>query len=133
MLAYYTTLVKKESLLDRLKLDADELAVVANDLVCEIKIAANSCKDKNVENLLSSVAQAEDLLKIVSAMLDNMKNNTHAYVASLSPQQESEKQEQNVKQETSSTSPDKLASLVDAIKSLKEMQSSIGTNENSKI
>ena len=47
MLAYYTTLVKKESLLDRLKLDADELAVVANDLVCEIKVAANSCKDKN--------------------------------------------------------------------------------------
>ena len=25
MLAYYTTLVKKESLLDRLKLDADEI------------------------------------------------------------------------------------------------------------
>jgi hypothetical protein len=133
MLAYYTTLVKKESLLDRIKLDADELAVVANDLVCEIKIASNSCKDRNVENLLSSISQAEDLIKVVNAMLDNMKNNTHAYVAALNPRQEAKKQEQQDKEEPSEVKSDKLTSLVDAIKSLKEMQSSIGSNESPKV
>lgn len=127
-LAYYSNLVKKESLMDRIHLDAEELATTANDLVCEIKIASVSCKNRNIEEALSSIEKAQQLIQIVDAMLGNIKNNTQAYISSLSQQQEQTAKEEPTEQKTESAStPDKLSNLMEAIKSLKEMQQSIET------
>jgi Sec-independent protein translocase protein TatA len=134
-LAYYTTLLKKEEILKRLGEDASVLAEIANDLVCEIKTTAAACKNRDVETIISSTSQAENLVKVVGAMLDNLKGNTNAYVNTLVPQQEQSEQKEATqeKQDASQTASEKLTSLVDALKSLKEMQSSIGANESSKV
>ena len=130
-LAYYSTLVKKESLMDRIHLDAEELASIANDLVCEIKVASVASKNRNIEESLNAIGRAEQLIKIVDAMLGNVKNNTQAYVTALAPvqeQEEKETEEVKVNQETPTTNAaDKLSNLMEAIKSLKEMQQSIET------
>ena len=135
MLAYYSSLLKKEELLKRLGEDASALAEIANDLVCEIKTAAVSCKNRDVETILTSISQAENLIKIINAMLENFKNNTNGYVTSLVPQQEKQlkEEEQEEKQAGPQAATDKLTNLVDALKSLKEMQSSISSNENPKV
>jgi Sec-independent protein translocase protein TatA len=134
-LAYYTTLLKKEEILKRLGEDASVLAEIANDLVCEIKTTAAACKNRDVETIISSTSQAENLVKVVGAMLDNLKGNTNAYVNTLVPQQEQSEQKEATqeKQDASQAASEKLTSLVDALKSLKEMQSSIGANESSKV
>lgn len=125
-LAYYSTLVKKESLMDRIHLDAEELASIANDVVCEIKIASVASKNKNVEESLLAIDKAEELIKIVNAMLGNIKSNTQAYVSSLTSQQEPEEKEETKQVITDTTdSADKLSNLMEVIKSLKEMQQSI--------
>ena len=130
-LAYYSTLVKKESLMDRIHLDTEELASIANDLVCEIKVASVASKNRNIEESLNAIGRAEQLIKIVDAMLGNVKNNTQAYVTALAPvqeQEEKETEEVKVNQETPATNAaDKLSNLMEAIKSLKEMQQSIET------
>ena len=134
-LAYYTTLLKKEEILKRLGEDASVLAEIANDLVCEIKTTAAACKNRDVETIISSTSQAENLVKVVGAMLDNLKGNANAYVSTLIPQQEQPEQKEVLqeKQDAPQAATDKLTSLVDALKSLKEMQSSIGANESPKV
>ena len=128
-LAYYSTLVKKESLMDRIHLDAEELASVANNLVCEIKVASASCKNRDIESILNSITQAEESIKIVNAMLNNLKNNTQAYLLSLSSQREEtttqQEPQQEVPQQPTSSPEEKISNIVDVIKSLKEMQQSL--------
>ena len=93
-LAYYTTLLKKEEILKRLGEDASALAELANDLVCEIKTTAAACKNRDVETIISSTSQAENLVKVVGAMLDNLKGNANAYVSTLIPQQDQPEQKE---------------------------------------
>lgn len=124
-LAYYSTLVKKETLMDRIHLDAEELASISNDLVCEIKAASVACKNRNIEETLSAIEQSEQLIKVINAMLGNLKNNTQAYVVALTPQQEEPKEEPVEKKVETASASDKLSNLMEAIKSLKEMQQSI--------
>lgn len=128
-LAYYSTLIKKESLMDRIHLDTEELASIANDLVCEIKIASVASKNRNIEESLSAFEKAQQLIQIVDAMLGNIKNNTQAYVTSLGQQQEQLKKEdpseekngQN-KQNENKADVGQINSIMEAIKSLKEMK-----------
>lgn len=134
-LAYYSTLVKKESLMDRIHLDAEELASIANDLVCEIKVASVASKNRNIEEALSAIEKAQQLIQIVDAMLGNVKNNTQAYVTSLGQQQEQnvkEEPKQEEQKQTQFATPSappvdekQLANVLDAIKSLKEMKESL--------
>ena len=129
MLAYYSSLVKKEELMERISLDAEQVASLANDLVCDIKTAAAASKGKDIETLLDSLEKAQDLVKIINAMLDNLKNNSVAYVSALIPQKQQEQnqeQQEPAKESKKESAPEEqLTTLVETLRSLKEMQESI--------
>lgn len=135
-LAYYSSVVKKEEILERISLDAEQIASIANDLVCDIKTAAAASKTRDIETLIDSLTKAQDLTKVVSTMIDNLKNNSESYISTMLTQQKEQVQEQREQvqeqkeqvQESSKKelSPqDQLMSLVETLKSLKEMQQSI--------
>ena len=127
MLAYYSSLVKKEEIIERISLDAEQVASIANDLVCDIKTAAAASKGKDIETLLDSIDKAQDLVKIINAMLENLKSNSVAYVNALIPQQAQEQKEEEPTKEQKKEidSPEQLSTLVETLRSLKEMQQSI--------
>jgi hypothetical protein len=129
MLAYYSSLIKKEELMERISLDAEQVASIANDLVCDIKTAAAASKGKDVETLLDSLDKAKDLIKVINAMLDNLKSNSVSYVNALLPQQIQEQEQKNeepVKEIKKESAPEEqLVTLVETLRSLKEMQESI--------
>lgn len=129
-LAYYSTIIKKEELLDRLADDISEAANSANDLVCHLKVASSSSKSKNVADLLAALASAQELIPAISALVENLNSNAVGYVKTLVPQDKEEaKQEEETKrvltEEKVKPEAEQLSSLVDAIKSLREMQDSL--------
>lgn len=142
MLAYYSSLVKKEDLMERVAMDAEQVAAIANDLVCELKVLASSSKNKNLENCIDAVKSAESLLKIVTAMTDNLKLNIEGYTSALLSQKTANITEDKPVQKEQSVEtipvqtpvvseqekmPDfnQLSSLMEAVKSLKEMKESL--------
>lgn len=132
MLAYYTSLIKKEEIVRKLTEDATNLASLANDLVCEIKEFANACSDRDLENALASINEAEETSKVVSAMISNIKDNYNVYLSSIIGTTETKQvlteQKESEPKQTKEENPDpnQLGSLLEAIKSLKEMKDSIG-------
>ena len=130
MLAYYTALVKKEDLVKKLSDDANNLASLANDLVCELKVFNSACNDRDVETSLDSISKALDLSKIVSAMITNIESNYKSYVSSLLPQAEQTEQKQEEKkveekESSSGSDPSQLVTLLEAVRSLKEIKDSL--------
>lgn len=129
MLAYYTSLVKREKILQKLVDDSEDLSSLANDLVCELKIFSASCKSGDIESSLQKIKEAEELVKVVNAMIGNLKNNYESYVSSLIPvleKQEEKKEVINEQVENKETADaNQLATLFEAIKSLKEMKESL--------
>ena len=85
MLAYYSTLLKKEEILKRLTDDITNLAEIANEVVCEIKVAGAGGKNRDPETIINSLEQAQKLNKVVSLMINNVKENTVLYINSLTP------------------------------------------------
>lgn len=142
-LAYFSSLVKKEDFINRISIDAEESAALANDLVCHLKILSSSCKNKNLEICFESLEESEKTIKLVNAMLQNLRNNLEGYTSSLFPAreqnteqvQETKKEierEDNLVQEnkiaeTKTQAPDisQINSLVETLKSLKEMRDSV--------
>lgn len=137
MLAMYSSLIKKEEIMNRISQDAEELAILANDLVCELKIISASSKNKNLESSMSAVNNAEELVNQVKAMVMNIKVNLNGYTNSLiqvsQVEQKEEVRNQNSepvvnKEETtipSSAEPVQMNSILDAIKTLKEMRDNL--------
>lgn len=131
MLAYYTTIVKRADLLSKLSEDSVNVASVANDLVCKLKSFSSSAANKDVEETSLNIKEAEELSKIVSAMVDQLKNNYDGYLNSLvvvDKKQEKETQaseEPSILQETKQPDQTQLSSLLEAIKSLKEMKETL--------
>ena len=131
MLAYYTTLVKRSDLLSKLSEDSANISSVANDLVCKLKSFSSLASNRDVEEASLSMKEAEELSKIVSAMVEQLKNNYDGYLNSLAVVEKKAEKEVQVNQETSllqeTKQPDQtqLNSLLDAIKSLKEMKESL--------
>lgn len=137
MLAMYSSLIKKEEILNRVSQDAEELAAIANDLVCELKIISASSKNKNLESSMNAVSNAEELVNQVKAMVMNIKVNLNGYTNSLiqvsQVEQKEEVRNQNSetvvsKEETtipSSAEPVQMNSILDAIKTLKEMRDNL--------
>jgi len=131
MLAYYTTLVKRSDLLSKLSEDSANISSVANDLVCKLKSFSSLASNRDVEEASLSMKEAEELSKIVSAMVEQLKNNYDGYLNSLAVVEKKAEKEVQVNQEASllqeTKQPDQtqLNSLLDAIKSLKEMKESL--------
>ena len=130
MLAYYTSLVKREELVKRLSEDGNDLASLANDLVCELKVFTAACNNRNIESCLEALNKANELVKVLSAMTLNVESNYKSYVSSLVPQEErTEQKQEEVKAEekepTSTTEPSQLVTLLEAVRSLKEMKDSL--------
>lgn len=125
MLAYYRTIVKKEDLLSKLSLDAKELSSVANDLVCKVKEFSVLCDKRDVETASENIKEAEELIKITSAMISNLNDNFNSYLVSLVPEKKEEqiKETQNKKEENPETN--QLSSMLEAIRALKEMKESL--------
>ena len=132
MLAYYTSLIKKEELYQKFCEDGERVSLLANDLVCELKSFTVSSKNKNVEDSLQTLKEAEELSKIVSAIVTNLKNNYESYVSSLvvvpkseSSSEEDKPEESDENQVINSKDNEQLSSLLEAVKSLKEMKDSL--------
>ena len=127
MLAYYTSLVKREELIKKLTEDGNDLASLANDLVCELKTFVAACNTRNVETCLDSINKASELSKITSAMITNIEANYKSYVSSLIPQVEptEQKQEEQIVEEKSAQTEQDIPSILEAIKALKEIKDSI--------
>lgn len=146
MLAYYSSLVKKEELMERISLDAEQVASLANDLVCDLKVFASACKNKNIETCMESIKSTEEYIKIVEAMTQNLKSNLEGYVLSIIPSRQEqyiqERQENppeekqdpksnalenslNISQEKTPPDLNQISTLLEAIKSLKDMKDSI--------
>jgi len=130
MLAYYTSLVKREELVKKLSEDGNDLAILANDLVCELKVFTAACNNRNVESCLDALNKANDLVKVISAMTLNVEGNYKSYVSSLIPKEEHAEQKQEEtkaeEKEATSTTEKDIPSLFEAIKTLKEMKDSLG-------
>ena len=127
MLAYYTSLVKREELVKRLSEDGNDLASLANDLVCELKVFTAACNNRNIESCLEALNKANELVKVLSAMTLNVENNYKSYVSSLLPQesQVEQKQEEQKIEEKSPVAEKDIPSIFEAIKVLKEIKDSI--------
>lgn len=127
MLAYYTSLVKREEIVKKLSDDGNNLASLANDLVCELKVFTSACNSRDVETCLESLSKASEISKIVSAMITNVEGNYKSYVTSLVPQAEQIEQKPEEKlEENTATNEKDIPSLFEAIKTLKEMKESLG-------
>jgi cell shape-determining protein MreC len=129
MLAYYTTIVKKEDLVKKLAEDGNNLSSLVNDLVCELKSFTISCSDRDVETSLERIAVSEQLLKTVTATFNNLKSNYESYVSSLVPRTEQvEQAEEKIPEEkvNKQESEQDIASLMEAVKTLKDLKDSLG-------
>jgi hypothetical protein len=130
MLAYYTSLIKREELVKRLSEDGNDLATLANDLVCELKTFTAACSNGNIESCLDALNKANELVKVISAMTLNVENNYKSYVSSLVPHEERvEQKQEEIKEEEkeapSIAEPNQLVTLLEAVRSLKEMKDSL--------
>lgn len=137
MLAMYSSLIKKEEIMNRVSQDAEELATIANDLVCELKMLSASSKNKNLENSLENIMRAEELSNEVRAMVNNIKINLNGYIGSLVQREETREvlkeqfeEVKNVKPEeqvvqTQINESAQMSSIFEAIKTLKEMKESL--------
>ena len=127
MLAYYTSLIKREELVKKLSEDGNDLAILANDLVCELKVFTSACNIRDVETCLDSLSKASELSRIVSAMILNVEGNYKSYVSSLLPQAEQteQNQEQQKVEEKKVITEQNIPSIFEAIKTLKEMKDSL--------
>ena len=123
MLAYYTSIVKRDELLRRILTDAEDLAELANDLICEVKAFSAASVGGTAENAIVALKQADDKSKMVTTMCGNLKSNYEAYLLSLLPQELDNKKEEPKEQEV--PKPDQLASVIEAVKTLKEMEEKI--------
>lgn len=127
MLAYYTSLVKREEIVKKLSDDGNNLASLANDLVCELKVFTSACNNRDVETCLESLSKASELSKIVSAMITNVEGNYKSYVTSLVPQETKEEKKQDEPQinDEPETKEKDILNIMDAIRSLREMKESL--------
>lgn len=129
MLAYYTTIVKKEDLVKKLTEDGNSISSLANDLVCELKSFTASCSNRDVETSLESINASEQLLKTVIATFNNLKSNYESYVSSLVPKVEQKEQTEEKIPEEKVVKPESeqdIASLMEAVKTLKDLKDSLG-------
>jgi len=129
MLAYYTTIVKKEDLVKKLAEDGSNLSSLVNDLVCELKSFTITCSDRDVETSLERIAASEQLLKTVIATFNNLKSNYEAYVSSLVPKVEQKEQAEEKIPEEKVAKPESeqdIASLMEAVRTLKDLKDSLG-------
>ena len=127
-LAYYSNLIKKENIMERIHLDTEELANIANDLVCELKFLSSSCKNKNIEDALENLTKSEEIVGILNVMIKNSRENIEAYVSSMMPQKKEAVETQETlpnEEKKDSGAGQNLNSLVETLKSLKEMQQSL--------
>ena len=124
MLAYYTSLLKKEQILSRVSEEGRLIADVANDLACSLKEFSVSCEVRDLERAQELARQSEEISKTLVAMVSNLKGNYDSYLASLLPDSQDKKKEE-AKSETPLADSNQLTTLLETVKSLKEMKDSL--------
>ena len=125
MLAYYSSLIKKEQVGNRISRDALEVAEEANDLICDLKTLSVVASDRNIEDSLALIEKLDENVKVVSAMILNLKNNLQGYAESLVVKQVTQEEvKQPVTSNNVASANDQITGLIDAVKALKEMQNS---------
>lgn len=138
MLAVYSSLIQKDEIMNRIAKDAEDLVVLANDLVCELKILSAKSKNKNLEDSIHSVQTAEELVSKIKPMVINLRNNINGYASSLVSHPQSEESSQESEKAMPETSmedekgsvpnpadPNQLNTILEAVKALKEMRSNL--------
>jgi hypothetical protein len=134
MLAMYSSVLKKEKFMQRLSEDAVESSSVANDLTCDLKSLAVNSSEGRLDVCLEQVKSAEDNLKILNALVNNLRQNLEGYVSTLVPteQKENKQEQEEEKQEARQPAvmgpaPDEkqLSDIMNMIKTLKELKESI--------
>ena len=129
MLAYYSTIIKKEEIMNRISLDAAQLTTAINDMICNAKTLTVISKEKNIEDSLEIGNQMDEQLKVVNAMISNIRSNLESYAKSLLPEVlEKTKEEMQQAQEPEKpkqVGPDQITTLVESLKTLKAMQESM--------
>lgn len=130
----YSSVLKKEKFMQRLSEDAVESSSVANDLTCDLKSLAVNSSEGRLDVCLEQVKSAEDNLKILNALVNNLRQNLEGYVSTLVPaeQKENKQEQEEEKQEAKQpavlgTAPDEkqLSDIMNMIKTLKELKESI--------
>jgi hypothetical protein len=137
MLAMYSSVLKKEKFMKRFAEDSAEASSVANDLTCELKILSVNSSEGRLDSCLEQVKNAEDNLKILNALLDNLKRNLDGYVGSLIQKDKVEEipQERDIEQtvEKPTTSEEKqMSDIMNMVRTLKELKDSL-PNEIKKV
>lgn len=134
MLINYSSIIKQADLLDKISEDAESIAETANEVVCSVKACGTDIRHGNVQRTLEFLQEATLNNKIVGMMLENLQSNVNSYILSLVPQQESSTEEkapaEQQKTETSKQNQplEQVTALVDAIKTLKDLQSQAAAN-----
>lgn len=131
MLVVYSSILKKDNFLRRFAEDASSASIVANDLTCNLKSLSATSADGKLDWSLQELEQAENNLKELTALLNNLKQNLQGYVGSLVPKQEQvEETTQQPEEKVASIAPAvnderQITDILAAIKSLKEMKDSL--------
>lgn len=131
MLVVYSSILKKDNFLRRFAEDASSASIVANDLTCNLKSLSVTSADGKLDWSLQELEQAENNLKELTALLNNLKQNLQGYVGSLVPKQEqAEEIAQQPEEKVTSITPAvnderQITDILAAIKSLKEMKDSL--------
>jgi hypothetical protein len=148
MLAVYSSVLKKDKFLKRFADDSAEAASIANELVCDLKSLSVSSSEGKLDSSIDYLKNIEDNLKVLDALLDNLKQNMNGYVSSIVnlPQKQDvvekvkeqeemmeEKQETEQQEIKKPASPNldskQLTDIVNVMKMLKDMKESLGEDK----
>ena len=129
MLAVYSTLLKKEDVLPKIGTDIAEIANMANDLTCDLKITANYCKEKNGLVALENLESMKDTINILNAMIQNSVENIKAYVLALCGEETANAQAPEIlreeKKSTLQEQANTIGAIGDVVNKIKEIQQNL--------
>lgn len=127
MLVVYSSVLKKDDFLRRYAEDCHSASSVANDLTCNLKSLSVMSSDGKLDLSLKEIDQAQENLKELTALLDNLKNNMHGYINSLIPKLENPEEDQESKPVSNVKEEEKqINDFLNAVKSLKDLKESLG-------
>lgn len=127
MLAYYSSLIKKECIRDRIEDEAIDASGDAQEISSSLNSVSHACDCGDLERALDMLKLAEEQTKELHAMIVNLQGNLQSYVNSLCPDKEVQTRpvhntEENVKSQPESS---EISDLVKSIQDLKDLQASL--------
>ena len=130
MLAMYSSVLKKEKFMKRFAEDSVEASSIANDLTCDLKMLSANSSEGRLDICLEQIKSAEDNLKILNALVENLKRNLDGYVGSLVQKDKAEEVpqerdiEQNINREPVAEEKH-ISDIMNVVRTLKEPKDSL--------